>query len=257
MSNPLANKNFRRLMTNELKEVFNGEYKGLPMIKDTFFDVIKDKGAWHEFFSLGAVPDPELFQGIVQYQSVAPGFHTKVEPLEYAGGIVIQRLLLETDRYNEIKQKTKSLATAAGRKQNKIAHEPFMHHDSSAFTFMTNEEGVALCSNSHKTKASGVSTSTGFDNLSTLPFDATNLWTLYIQSRGLRSDIGERIDTNFDTIVYPSSLGESVWEVIKSEGKVDSMENNANWHKGRWKPLSCRILTITTRTIGLSLIPVP
>lgn len=186
---------------------------------------------------MGGVPDPAEFNGTITYQSVAPGYWTKIEPKEYAGGIVIQRRLLDTDRTDVIESRPKGLATAANRKMNKIAHEPFIHHDSSAFTFMTSEEGVALCSNSHTTKAQGVSTATGFDNLSTLPFDAVNLEAMRLQSIGLRDDIGERFVTNFDTIVHGSALSEKVWEVVKSEGKVDEMTNNANFHRGRWKSI--------------------
>lgn len=242
MSSPLTNKQFVRLLDDRLYKVFDGEYKTLPDIKEKFFTTVKDKRAWLEFFSTGDIADPELFNGTVQYQGVAPGYHTKITPLEYAGGIVIERLLLDTDRYDQIEKKTKGLARAAKRKKNKIAHEPFIHHDSAAFSFMESEEGVALCSNSHTTKAPGVSTSTGFDNLATLPFDAVNLETLRQQSRGLKNDIGERIDTNFDTIVYGTALAEQVYEVINSTHKVDEMTNNVNFQKGKWKAIELPLL---------------
>lgn len=235
MSNPLTDRQFVRLLDNRLKKVFYDRYKGLPLVIDKFFNRISDKSAWLEYYSIGSVPDPELFNGLVQYQGVAPGYHVKIEPLEYAGGIVIERRLLDTDKYSVIDGLSSGLATAANRKFNKIAHEPFVYHDSSAFSYMTSEEGVALCSNSHTTKASGVSTSTGFDNLSTLAFDAVNLEALRIQGLGLRDDIGERITPNFDTIVHGSNLAEKVWEVVKSEGKVDEMTNNLNFQRGRWK----------------------
>jgi hypothetical protein len=237
MGNPLTDRQFVRLLDNRLNKVYTDQYKGLPLIIDQFYNRIADKSAWLEYYSVGSVPDPELFNGLIQYQGVAPGYHTKIEPLEYAGGIIVERRLLDTDKYNVIEGRAKGLATAANRKMNKIAHEPFIYHDSSAFTFMTPEEGVALCSNSHTTKASGVSASTGFDNLSTLAFDAVNLEAVRIQSLGLRDDIGERMTTNFDTIVHGSNLAEAVWEVIKSEGKVDEMTNNLNFQRGRWKSI--------------------
>ena len=258
MGNPLTDRQFVRLLDARLKKVYTDQYQGLPLIIDQFFNRVADKSAWLEYYSVGSVPDPELFNGTIQYQGVAPGYHTKITPLEYAGGIIIERRLLDTDKYNVIEGRTKGLATAANRKMNKIAHEPFIYHDSSAFTFMDSEEGVALCSNSHTTKASGVSTATGFDNLSTLAFDAVNLEALRIQSLGLRDDIGERITTNFDTIVHGSNLAEAVWEVIKSEGKVDEMTNNANFQRGRWKSIELPLLddcvygpTITVK-IGLN-----
>lgn len=237
MANPLTDRQFVRLLDNRLTKVFSDQYKGLPLIIDQFFNRIADKSAWLEYYSVGAVPDPELFNGVIQYQGVAPGYHTKIEPLEYAGGIIVERRLLDTDKYNVIEGRAKGLATAANRKMNKIAHEPFVYHDSSAFTFMTPEEGVALCSNSHTTKASGVSTTYGFDNLSTLAFDNVNLEAVRIQSLGLRDDIGERIVTNFDTIVHGSNLAEAVWEVQKSEYKIDELDRRRSFQRGRWKAI--------------------
>jgi hypothetical protein len=242
MGNPLTDKQFVRLLDDRLTKVYHDQYKGLPDIRDKFFDVIKSSKAWHEYFSVGGVPDPVAFNGTIEYQSVSPGYHTKIEPIEYAGGIEIQRRLIDTDRYDVIESRTKGLATAANRKMNKIAHEFLIYHDSNAFTFMDSEEGVALCSDSHTTKTPNISTASGFDNLSTLAFSATNLEALRIQSRGFRDDIGERIDTNFDTIIHGSSLSEAVWEVVKSEGKVDSAENNMNFHRGRWKTIELPLL---------------
>lgn len=242
MSNPLTDKQFVRLLDDRLTKVYYDQYESLPDVRDQFFDVINDSKAWQEYYSVGSVPDPAEFHGTVTYQSVAPGYWTKIEPKEYAGGITIQRRLLDTERYDVIESRAKGLARAANRKMNKIAHEPFIYHDSTAFSFMTNEEGVALCSNSHTTKADGVSTTSGFDNLSTLPFNAVNLEALRLQGIQLRDDIGERINLNFDTIIHGSNLAEDVWEVVKSEGKVDEMTNNANFHRGRWKTIELPLL---------------
>jgi len=242
MGNPLTSNQFVRLLDDRLDKVFWDRYNGLPLVKDKLYTTKSDSKAWLEYMSMGNVPDPVEFNGTVTFQSVAPGFTTKIEPKEYAGGITIERRLLDTERYDVVENRAKGLGTAANRKMNKIAHEPFIYHDSSAFTFMESEEGVALCSNSHLTKADGVSTATGFDNLSTLALDAVNLEALRIQSRGLKDDIGERIDTNFDTIIHGTNLSETVWEIQKSEGKIDEMTNNANFQRGRWKSIELPLL---------------
>ncbi|HHT9145864.1 MAG TPA: hypothetical protein ACFYD4_09330, partial [Candidatus Wunengus sp. YC61] len=119
----------------------------------------------------------------------------------------------------------------------------FIYPDSSSFTFMTSEEGVALASNSHTTKAADISTSSGFDNLATYAFDAANLEALRIQSLGLRDDIGNRISTNFDTIVYGSNLSADVWEVINSQAKMgQDNSGTGNFQRGRWKTLELPML---------------
>jgi hypothetical protein len=236
MGSPLTSPQYKRLLDDRLEKDFYGGYDGLSGIKEKFFDVNVDKKAWLEYYGVGDVSDPIAFSGKVSFQSVAPGFHTKIEPKEFAGGIVIQRRLLDTDRYDIIEGRAKRLGIAAKRKMNKIAHEFAVYMDSSAFDYMIAEEGVALCSNSHTTKAN-VSTSSGFDNLGTLPFNAVNLEAVRILSKQFKTDINERFESNFDTILYPTNLASEVWEVIKSEGKVDEMTNNANFQRGRWKEI--------------------
>ncbi len=231
-----------RLLDKNITKFFWDRYKGLAMIIDKFYDRIKSKKAWEEFQAVGSLPDPQLFNGVIQMQNFSMGYHTKIVPLEYAGGFILERRLIDTDQSGIVKKLPQQLAIAANRKMNKIAHEPFIYPDSASFTFMTSEEGVALASNSHTTKAADVSTSTGFDNLATYAFNATNLEALRIQTLGFRDDIGERIQMNFDTIVHGSSLASDVWEVLNSTGKTDTANNNANFQKGRWKSLELPLL---------------
>jgi len=231
-----------KLLDKNISKFYWDRYKGLDLIIDKLYDRMKSKKAWEEFQSVGSLPDPQLFNGVIQMQNFSMGYHTKIVPLEYAGGFILERRLIDTDQSGVVKKLPQQLAIAANRKMNKIAHEPFIYPDSASFTFMTSEEGVALCSNSHTTKAADVSTSTGFDNLATYAFDATNLEALRIQTLGFRDDIGERIQTNFDTIVHGSSLSADVWEVMTSPGKTGDNLNNLNFQKGRWKSIELPML---------------
>ena len=96
--NPLTDRQYVRFLDDRLKKVYTERYEGLPLIIDKFFNRVTDKSAWLEYSSIGDVPDPELFNGNIMYQGVAPGFVTKITPLEYAGGIIIERRLLDTDK---------------------------------------------------------------------------------------------------------------------------------------------------------------
>ncbi|HHT9146680.1 MAG TPA: hypothetical protein ACFYD4_13575, partial [Candidatus Wunengus sp. YC61] len=151
---PLTSAQAVKLFDKNISKFFWDEFKGLDLIIDKVFNRIKSKRAWEEFQSVGSLPDPQLFNGVIQAQNISMGYHTKITPLEYAGMLIIERLLIDTDQSGIVKQLPKGQAVAANRKMNKIAHEPFIYPDSASFTFMTSEEGVALASNSHTTKAS-------------------------------------------------------------------------------------------------------
>jgi hypothetical protein len=235
MGNPFTDRQAVILLDKRCTDVWVDVSKGLASVIDQLYARKTTKKAWELYQSVGAIPDPEPFNGIIQYQSISMGYNTKIEPKEIAGGITIQRRFIDTEQWDIVDDMVGGLAIAMNRKMNKVAHEPFIYPDSAAFSFVTSEEGVALASNSHTTKAADVSTATGFDNLATMAFDAANLEALRLQTKGFRDNIGERYESNFDTIIFPSALAEAVWEVANSPGKVDTANNNRNFQQGKWK----------------------
>jgi len=235
MASPLTSKDFVRLLDDRLLKVYTEQRDILPVIVDQFYTKVTENRAWLEYFTMGSIPDPAEFNGTITYQGMSPGYHVKIEPKEYAGGLVVERRLLDTERYDIIETQTKKLARAANRKINKIAHEPFAYHDSTQFTFLTHEASEALCANTHASK-SGLRTS-GYDNLMGLPFNYTNLEACRIQAVGFRDDIGERVQNNFDTILHPTNLAEEVWQVLNAQKEPDQMTNNENFARGRWKAI--------------------
>jgi hypothetical protein len=242
MGNPLLSREMTRLLDKRLTKAYFDEYTPIPQIKDKIFTSVSEEKAWLEYFGVNGMPDPDVFNGTVQYQSVSPGYWTKIEAIELAGGFMVERKMLDDDQYGIAKQYAGKLGGAMARKQNKIAHEPFRYADSASFTFMQSEEGVALCSNSHTTKAPNVSTSTGFDNYATLALDPVNLEALRIQGLQLRDPIGERYESNFDTIIYPSSLAETVYEITKTPSGLNTEYGNVNMQAGRWKTIELPML---------------
>jgi len=108
--------------------------------------------------------------------------------------------------------------------------------------FYNNSEGVALCSNSHTT-TSGASTATGFDNLATGPLTATAVFAGRLQMRGFRGDQAEIISVMPDELWYPPDLEEIAFEIMNARGKVDTAENNPNFHSGTYTGYDWEYLT--------------
>lgn len=240
MASPLTDKAFLRLLDDRLEKCFTGGFDEIADVRGNFFNVVTGKKAWLEYWEVSDVPDPEQFEGIINYQDIYPGYHYKIEPKEFAGGIMIQRRLIDTDRYDVIEERADGLGRAMKRLQNKHAHHPFIYMSSTAHDFLTAEEGVALCSNSHTTK-SNASTTTGFDNLSTLPFNPTNLEAVRVQANQFKTPIGELFEADFDAIVHPLNLSQDVWEVMNSQGKVGEMTNDANFQRDKWSAYELKL----------------
>lgn len=234
MANPLTSAQFTRLLDKRLREVSENTFKELPSMIPTLYDVMGTDSAFEEFYEIGALPDIPEFNGKLEYVSVAPGFYTKIEPKEYAGGVMFERKLLDDKKYGVLDDRASMLAESAHRVREKLGVRQFAYAFSSAFDFQVSEEGVALCSDSHTTK-SGVSTSSGFDNAGTSALSKTSLAATRLLMRKFRNDIGERIVIEPDTIIVPDNLYDTALEIVGTPKGLDSGNGNINTQYERFK----------------------
>jgi phage major head subunit gpT-like protein len=189
--------------------------------------------------TLGDVPE---FTGSVVMDDSHQGYDVIITPKEYASGYQIERKLYDDDQYGVMDQKPKSLAKAYNRTRQKHAASIWNNAFSIDSTWLTHSEGVALCSNSHTT-TSGASTSVGFDNLATAALSAVAVQAGRVQMRNFRGDRAERITVMPSMILVPPDLEETAWEIANSSGKLDTANNNANFHKGKYKVVDWEYLT--------------
>ena len=227
---------FQRLMVNDLREVMEEEekYGELQSMIPTFYRTLPSDSAWEEFFETGSVPDIPASTGKVTYLSVAPGYHTKIEPKEFLGGLQFQRKFVDDKKYNVMSEQAGGLMRSAGRVKEKYGARTFQNAFSSAFDFMTSEEGVSLCNSSHTTKA-GVSTASGFDNSGTSALSKSAVASTRIAMGQFRSSIGERIDVgNNLALVVPDNLADTAAEIVNTVSGLDTAEGNANPHYKRY-----------------------
>jgi len=235
MGSPLDSSQFVRLLDTRLREVAEATYMELPTMIDTMFRVVDSNSAWEEFFSVGAVPDIPEFNGKLSYLGVAPGYHIKMEPKEYAGGVQSERKLIDDKKYAVLDDRARGLMTSAQRTREKLGARSFQNAFSSSFDFSTSEEGVSLCSSSHTTKA-GTSTSTGFDNSGTSALSKTSVASTRISMKQFRNDISERIDVSDNlALVVPDNLADTAMEIVQTPKSLDTAEGNINPQYQRYK----------------------
>jgi phage major head subunit gpT-like protein len=234
MANPLTSSQFVKLLDKRFTDVFEGLFTEIPPMIDTLYTKTTSDNAWEEYFEIGSLGDIPEFNGKIEYLSIAPGYTTKIEPKEYAGGLQFERKLLDDKKWPVLDGRVEQLTKSALRTMDKIAVRPFAYAFSSAFDFMTSEEGVALCSDSHTTK-SGTSTTYGFDNAGTSALDKTSLAATRLLMKGFRNDISERIDMNPDILLVPSNLADTAGEIIGTDKDPVSANNTKNMLYGKFK----------------------
>jgi len=233
MGNPLASSQFMRLLDDRLRKVYVDSFTELPSMVDKFFGVIKSDKAWEEFYGVGAVPDIPAFNGLLEYLSVAPQYYTRIEPKEFAGGIQIERKLLDDDRYDVIKSRQNGLVGSLLRVKEKYGAQAFGYAFSAAMTFATSEEAVAICSTAHTTK-SGAATTSGFSNSGTTAISKTSIGATRILMRQFRNEVGQRIVIEPDMLIVPDTLYDTACEAVgwtESGASSDRDPDSANLGK--------------------------
>jgi phage major head subunit gpT-like protein len=236
MANPIGSAQFIRLLEKRFDKVFDNEIKEIPPMIDQLYTRTSSTTAMNEYFEIGAIGDIPEFNGALTYLSMNPGYATKIEPKEYAAGLQFERKFLKDKQYPVMENKIAALTKSANRTMDKIAVRPFAYAFSNAFDFMTSEEGVSLCSDSHTTK-SGVSTTYGFDNAGTSALNKTSLAATRLLMRKFKDDIGNRIEINPDTLIVPDYLYDTAMEIIGSEKDPENANNTKNMMNGRFKVL--------------------
>ena len=211
VGNPLALEQFSRLADKRLDSVLENYLKPYQEMIATIFGSMPLDKAWAELYDIGSMPDIPFFTGKLDFLDISPGYYTRIEPKEYAAGIQMQKKFIEDKQYAVLDDRQSSMLKAYGRTKEKAAVKAFGYGTSTAWDYMTNEEGVSLFNSTHLTKSSGVSSS-GFGNYGTSAISKTTIMATRILFEMFRDDIGELYDSEPDTLLVPVALYDTACE---------------------------------------------
>lgn len=235
----------RRLLDDRLRKVSDdvNTKEGLKSMIPKLCNVVSSDRAIDEYYSVTGVGDIPAFNGSLTTLQRFPGYHKKIESGEFAAQMVTQKKFLEDERYGVLENNAKSLMKAVHRTQEKKLVNVFANITSVAFDFMESEEGVSLSSNSHTTKAEGVSTSTGFDNAGTSAMSATSIAATRLLMRRFKDDIGERFGMGDNlAIICPENLADTAEEVNRTPSGMNTADGNVNMNRGRYEVIPYPLL---------------
>ena len=225
---------FGKLLEPGLRKIFYETYDQIPAIAGELFNMQSTSNPYEEDLSIGTLGDFPEFKGVVEYDRPYEGYKALYEFPEFAKGFQIERKLFDDDRYNQINKRPAGLAISASRKREKDAADIFNNAFDANFT---GPDGKRLCATDHPSKAF-VDGGVGPENRSnagTLPLTHANLQTTVNNMRRFVDDRGGKISVVPDTLLVPINLYETAWELVKSELKVNTAENNPNIHQGKYK----------------------
>ncbi len=223
---------FGYLLEPGLRKIFYETYEQIPTMIPELFNMQTTDNPYEEDVSIGTMGDFPEFTGTVEYDRPYQGYKKLYEFPEFAKGFRIERKLYDDDRYNIINKRPAGLAISAARRRERDAAAIF----NNAFSD-TGPDGVPLCSDQHPTTApDGPPAGTaGRVNVGTYELNHENLQLVKNLMRGFIDDRGGKISVVPDTLLVPVALEEVAWELIQSEKKIDTAENNPNIHYGTYK----------------------
>jgi len=222
---------FPDLLDPRIKRIFNDAYKQIPDAVPTFYNTDGDLGPMKDqtrFSQVGTFGDFETFTGSVKYDDVYEGYDTTLTHVQYAKGFSVEHTLAQDELYSIIDGKPRGLGMAYARTRQKWAAQTFVNAFHNDNTWQTGGDGQPLCSNSHTTRAPGVSTASGFDNLGTASLSAVSVSAARVLARKFKDDRGHPFEVDCTALLYPIDLWEPAEEIIRTTGKLDTPNNNIN-----------------------------
>lgn len=170
------------------------------------------------------------FNGIVNYSDRFEGYDKTLQFTEYTNGLKIKRDLWDDQEYETLKDMSGEFGRSAAVFREQEGADTF----NEAFTTTpTDGDAVSLCNSAHPSatgSSAGTQSNTGTTALSATSVETTR--RLMLKFKGLN---GETLVINPDLIICEVTLEETAYEIINSKGKVETGDNNVNFHFGKYK----------------------
>jgi len=224
---PIARKNF-----------FEG-FREVPAEREMIYSVRNSTKLTETYLELGDIGSMSDFNGSLEYDGVEQGRTMTITAVEKAKGMMIQRKLMTTDQLNVVSDLPRMLGLSARRRVASDVFYPFRN----AFNgVMTTIDGLSICNSAH---TSSHEEGSNQSNTGTSAFSAVSLESTRISMTKFLTNRDNKFDVNPSLILCGTDLESAVWEVLNSQGKVDTANNNRNFHQGRFAMLSTKWLDDT------------
>lgn len=218
--------------------------KGKSRIPD-FFTVKESDRATEKYSEITTMGKFATFTDSITFDSPVQGYDVTATHVEYAKGIQIRRAVYDDDQHGVIPQMFEQFGESAFKTHEDHAAELFNSAFSAVSGFFSHTASVALCSDSHTTPVSGVSTTTGFDNAGTSALSPAVLQTILTAFRNFKDDQGDKYESEPTALVVPTDLRPRAEEILKTTTGLDSADNNVNVLNGKFKLIPWYRLTDT------------
>jgi len=183
--------------------------------------------------SIGEMPTWDAWTGTMPYTRWFEQFNAIATHRTFAQGIRFEREALEDDLTGILSgEQMQKLVKSGIITQQQHAARLWNLATGTDLTFYVRSEGVPLASNSHTTRTPGVSTATGFDNLTTAALSPVSYRASRIQMQRFANDQGQISYIQGDALVVPIDQEPRGMEILQSTHSPDSANRAINPEMG-------------------------
>ena len=244
---PSLSENFGDLLSPKFFKIFDNTFNQEESMLPALYDMKKSEKSEEKFSAVGGFPSTPEFTGTINYSGVSQQYDTTMTPTQFADGFQVERALYDDDLYGIMDTKPKGLAMGAFTRREEDGASLFVNAFNTSI--FTGGDALALCSTAHTSLTSGVSTQS---NTGTSALSQTSVEAARIAVGKFKNWEGKIINIVPDLILVPIDLEQTAWEIIASKGKVETANNNANFHFGRYKLAVWKYLSSTVDWFMLS-----
>jgi len=233
----IASEQFAYLLDPGLRKIFMDEYALPEGQVDNLFGMEKSNKATEYDLGIGGMGDLEEFTGTIGYDDFKQQYRTSYTHREWVKGIKIERKLVDDDLYNVINKRPAQLALVAKRTREK--HGATVFNNAFNTSIFAGGDTLALCSDAH----TYVGTSTTVDNAGSTALSATAVEATRLLMRAFTDETDNLLTARGDTLIVPPALEETAWEIVTSQGKLGTADNDPNFSKGKYRVIVWDYLT--------------
>lgn len=220
------------------RKSFKVGLKEIPAEREMLYDVQKSDKLTETYLELGDIGTMDEMTGSLSYDDIEQGYKMTRTNRLFAKGIKIEYKFARTDQLDIVKSLPKMLGLAARRRMAADVADPLNNAFNTTYPTL---DALALCSSAHTSNNGGSNQS----NSGSTAFSAVSVEATRVLMGKYLTNTDERFDVDPDTLIVPDDLAEAAYELIASSGKVDTANNNANFHKGKYTLIVLKRLTDT------------
>lgn len=259
--------NFGELLEPKLRKLFYESYDEIPEQFSGVFTVQTSKKAKETDYGMGAMSPWAEFGGLsaitstnpmptVPYAVISPAQERTYTHHEFAQGFMVERKFADDEMYNVIEKMPKDLARAgrykvetdaAGMFNNGFAGGAGNYIYDSVYLFSDVHPIVATGTTPPGSKSTGAANDAGkTSNLITGALSDTKLKEAMVRMRQTVDEAGKLVQFRADTLIVPPQLEFLANELIQSNLKTGTADNDINTMKGRLKVVVLDFLSSST-----------